>query len=41
MYIELLKLLDGGKNLKKLDPIKDIKIEFDQDADKMDINELV
>ena len=41
MFFELLKRFDGGNQLKQLDPIEDMEIEFDEEHDEIDIKELV
>lgn len=39
--MELLKRFDQGKSIKELDPIEDMEIEHDPDADEIDIKQLV
>ena len=41
MYNELLKRFEFGKTLKTLDPIEDMEIEYDEDTDDIDIQQLV
>ena len=40
MYIEVLKKFDYGKELRVLDPIEDMEIEYDEKEDDLDISEL-
>ena len=40
MYTEVLKKFDYGKELRILDPIEDMEIEYNENEDDLDINEL-